>query len=187
MRVRATTARSPPKRARPVPSSWCRTREGTGRPCASWLESRTRPPAALGSWSSPLARLAASSAARRRERSVRGPCFSAEGGRGACRIRVNADCPFWRNRAVRLGRAQTPEFACQQRPRATLESRSRRMTKPASVVGRACRCGRRGGQRNVGAEHGCPSPADAVGSVKPRTDRRCSLVSANEEGDDGFP
>ena len=47
---------------------------------------------------SPLARLAASSAAKRRERSVRGPCFSAEGGAGACPSLANPDRPVLRTR-----------------------------------------------------------------------------------------
>ena len=41
---------------------------------------------------SPLAQLAASPAAKRRERSIRGPCLSAKRGRPACSTLVNDDC-----------------------------------------------------------------------------------------------
>jgi hypothetical protein len=43
--------------------------------------------------------------AKRRQRSVRGPCFSAEGGAGASQIRANPDCP--------LGRAPAASSAAQ--------------------------------------------------------------------------
>ena len=51
--------------------------------------------------SSPLAQPAPNSGAHRRERSVRGPCFSAEGGAGASWLPASADRPCGRSAAPR--------------------------------------------------------------------------------------
>ena len=66
-------------------------------------------PPAVESPNSPLARLASSPVAKRRERPVREPCFSDEGGAGASWIRANADRPFGRVAAA-------PELAATRRP-----------------------------------------------------------------------
>ena len=85
---------------------------------------------------SPLARLAASSAAKRRERSVRGPCFSAEGGAGACSILANTDPPGsveprrWRDERIPRRSSRPPRSGRAQR---------RRRRRPDSALRRWCR------------------------------------------------
>ena len=78
---------------------------------------------------SPLARLAASSAAKRRERSVRGPCFSAQGGAGASWIPANADGS--------RGRTSAPRGRCAVTAASPLNQ-------PSDATTSGC-CNRRGG------------------------------------------
>jgi hypothetical protein len=86
--------------------------------------------------SSPLARLGASRGAKRRERSLRGPCFSAEGGAGASWIRANADRPFGRPAAARRpGCRMTPSVTEQQSRRPSPDCSFRR---GGATLGPAC-------------------------------------------------
>jgi hypothetical protein len=67
-----------------------------GQRCTRQSEGRSRRPHPQETCFSPLARLVASSAAKRRERSLRGPCFSAEGRAGASWLPASTDRPCGR-------------------------------------------------------------------------------------------
>jgi hypothetical protein len=113
-----------PRRRRPR-CRW-RTQAATPPPSAA-IPARARrqvplapPPATC---LSPLARLAASPAAERQERSVRGSCFSAEGGGSASWIRANADRRFGRAAAARRRRRRTAPSVTEQSSRPAVAAR----------------------------------------------------------------
>ena len=117
---------------------------------------------------SPEAQLAASSAAKRRERSVRGPCSSAEGGAGACSISANAD-PRLRRTARVASRAhssiaivaispwRTRQRRHRSRPSGRRASRRRRSLFPRAIVRLACPA------RPLSTE--CDRAASAAGTI----------------------